>query len=53
MRRKYTRRHVLAGLGVMVIGIGASVALVIDRSRAYTNYTVVPDDENDNGGEES
>lgn len=44
MTREYTRRHVLAGIGTVGAGLGASAALFTGESRAYTTYTTVPAD---------
>ena len=44
MTREYSRRHVLAGIGTVGIGLGTSVALFTGESRAYTTYTTVPAD---------
>ena len=44
MTREYSRRHVLAGLGTVGLGLGVPVALFSGRSRAYTSYTMVPAD---------
>lgn len=44
MTREYSRRHVLAGIGTVGAGLGASAALFTGESRAYTTYTKVPVD---------
>ena len=49
MTREYSRRHVLAGLGTVGVGLGASIALFTGRSRAYTSYTMVSADVGNQG----
>jgi hypothetical protein len=44
LTREYSRRHVLAGLGTVGVGLGTSVALFTGESHAYTTYTRVQAD---------